>query len=74
MPDFLPYLEGFGLPGIGLGLLAWVIVQVTSHISAAIVQDRKNRRAHELALRRLEDKQREREKLKLPLLPRERRK
>ena len=68
----MPYLERFGLPGIGLGLMAWVIVQVTPHITAAIVQDRKNRRAHELALRRLEEKQRERERFKLPLGPRDR--
>jgi hypothetical protein len=62
---FLPYLQNFGLPGMALALLAWVIVRVTPHIKDGIVQDRKNRREHELPMRKLEDQRRERERQKL---------
>jgi hypothetical protein len=51
----LPFLTEFGLPGVALGVLAWVIVRVTPNIKDGIVQDRKNRRTHELALKRLGD-------------------
>jgi hypothetical protein len=66
-PEFLPYLQEFGLPGVAMGLLAWVIVKVAPHIRDGIVQDRKNRRAHELAMMKLDEQRREREKRKLPL-------
>jgi hypothetical protein len=60
LADFLPFLRDFGLPGIGLGPLAYVIVRVTPHIKDGVVQDRKNRRTHELAMRKLEDQIRKR--------------
>jgi hypothetical protein len=66
LAEFLPFLREFDLPGVGLGLLAWVTVKVTPHIKDGIVQDRKNRRAHELAMKKLEDQRQERERRKLP--------
>jgi hypothetical protein len=66
LAEFLQFLREFGLPGVGLGLLVWVIVRVTPHIRDGIVQDRKNRRAHELAMKKLEDQRQERERRKLP--------
>ena len=62
---FLPYLQKFGLVGLGLALLAWVIKTVTPHIANAIVQDRKNRRSHELAMKKLDEQRLERERRKL---------
>jgi hypothetical protein len=54
-PDLLALLKDFGLPGITIAVVAWVIIRALPHIKDGIVQDRKNRRAHELALRKLED-------------------
>jgi hypothetical protein len=67
MPDFLPFLREFGLPGLALGLLAWVITKSIPHIADAIVQDRKNKRSHELAMSKLDERRRERERRRLPL-------
>jgi hypothetical protein len=66
-PEFLPYLQEFGLPGLGLALLAWVTKKAIPHIANAIVQDRKNRRSHALAMRKLDEQRLERERRKLPL-------
>ena len=55
LAELLPFLQDFGLPGIAIGVVAWVIVRAIPPIKDGIVQDRKNRRAHELALKRLED-------------------
>jgi hypothetical protein len=60
MAELLPFLTQFGLPGLALGVVAYVIVKVTPHIKDGIVQDRKNRRAHELALLKLEEQMRKR--------------
>jgi hypothetical protein len=60
LADILPFLREFGLPGIALGVLAWVIVRAIPHVKDGIVQDRKNRRAHELAMKKLEDQIRRR--------------
>jgi hypothetical protein len=55
MPELILFLREFGLPGAALAVLAYVIVRAVPVIRDGIVQDRKNRRAHELAMRRLED-------------------
>jgi hypothetical protein len=67
MPDFLPLLREFGFPGLAVGLLVWAIVKSLPHIANAVVQDRKNRRSHELAMRKLDEQRQERERRKLPL-------
>jgi hypothetical protein len=66
--DILPALREFGLPGVALGVLAWVIVKAIPHVKDGIAQDRKNRRADELARRKLED-QIQRRRPRPPELP-----
>jgi hypothetical protein len=46
--------ERFGLPGLALGLFAWVTVKAVPHIAGAVVKDRENRRKHEIAMKKLE--------------------
>jgi hypothetical protein len=67
-PELLSLLREFGLPGVALAVLGWVISRAIPHIKDGIVQDRKNRRSHELALRKLED-QIQRRKPRQPELP-----
>lgn len=55
MAEWLPFLEKFGLPGLGLGLLAWVLIKSVPHVANAIVKDRENSRKHLIALRKLEN-------------------
>jgi hypothetical protein len=55
MGEWLPFLERFGLPGIALGLLAWVMIKATPHIVNAVVKDRENKRKHLIAMRKLEN-------------------
>jgi hypothetical protein len=52
--DVLPFLREFGLPGVALGVLAWVIVKAIPHVKDGIAQDRKNRRAHKLCAEKIE--------------------
>jgi len=54
MAEWLPFLEQFGLPGLALGLLAWVLIKSVPHITGAIVKDRENKRRHQIAMTKLE--------------------
>ena len=66
MAEWLPFLEKFGLPGLSLGLRAWVLIKATPHIANAVIKDRENKRRHELAMRRLENASRDRREGKEP--------
>jgi hypothetical protein len=54
MAQWLPFLKEFGLPGLGLGLLAWFLIRATPHVANAIVKDRENKRRHLVAMKKLE--------------------
>jgi hypothetical protein len=54
MAEWLPFLEKFGLPGLGLGLLAWVLIKAVPHVATAVVKDRENKRRHVIAMRKLD--------------------
>lgn len=50
----LPVVEKFGLLGLALILLAWIVTAAIPHVTRAWVDDRKNRRAYALHKRKLE--------------------
>lgn len=42
------------IPGLALGLAAWVLNKAIPHVAGAVVKDRENKRKHLIAMRKLE--------------------